>query len=41
VTNLTNEVTRGVTFNTTLRSGSRSVFPAAPRMYGVTLRGKF
>ncbi len=41
VTNLTNEVTRGVTFNTTLRSGSRSAFPQAPRMYGLTLRGKF
>lgn len=41
VTNLTNEITRGVTFNTTLRSGSRSAFPQAPRMYGLTLRGKF
>ena len=40
-TNLTNQVTRGVTFNTTLRSGSRSAFPQEPRMYGVTLRGKF
>ncbi len=41
VTNLTNEVTRGVTFNTVLRSGSRSAFIQAPRMFGVTLRGKF
>jgi iron complex outermembrane recepter protein len=41
VTNLTNEITRGVTFSTTLRSGSRSAFPQAPRMYGLTLRGKF
>lgn len=41
VTNLTNEVTRGITFNTTLRSGSRSAFTQEPRMYGVTLRGKF
>ena len=40
-TNLTNEVTRGVTFNTTLRSGSRSTFVQEPRMYGLTLRGKF
>lgn len=41
VTNLTNEITRGVTFSTTLRSGSRSAFPQEPRMYGLTLRGKF
>ena len=41
VTNLTNEVTRGVTFNTVLRSGSRSAFIQEPRMFGVTLRGKF
>lgn len=41
VTNLTDEVTRGITFNTTLRSGSRSAFTQEPRMYGVTLRGKF
>ena len=40
-TNLTNEVTRGVTFNTTLRSGSRSAFPQEPRMYGVTARKDF
>ncbi|MFZ1742185.1 MAG: TonB-dependent receptor, partial [Pontixanthobacter sp.] len=40
-TNITNEVTRGVTFNPTLRSGSRSAFVQEPRMYGVTLRGKF
>ena len=41
VTNLTDQVTRGVTFNTALRSGSRSAFPQEPRMYGLTLRGKF
>lgn len=41
VTNLTNVTTRGVTFSTTLRSGSRSAFPQEPRMYGLTLRGKF
>ena len=40
-TNITNEVTRGVTFNTTLRSGSRSAFIQDPRMYGVTLRHNF
>ncbi|MEE4289581.1 MAG: TonB-dependent receptor, partial [Erythrobacter sp.] len=45
VTNLTNEVVRGVTFNTTLRStdatNSRSAFVLPPRQYGVTLRAKF
>ncbi len=41
VTNLTNEITRGVTFNTVLRSGSRSAFIQEPRSYGITLRGKF
>ena len=45
VTNLTNEVTRGVTFNTLLRGSpgytARSAFTQEPRMYGVTLRGKF
>lgn len=40
-TNLTNEVTRGVTFNTVLRSGSRSAFAQEPRMYGVTARKNF
>ncbi len=40
-TNLTNQVTRGVTFNTVLRSGSRSAFAQEPRMYGVTLRRNF
>ncbi len=39
--NITNQVTRGVTFNTVLRSGSRSAFPQEPRSYGVTLRTKF
>ncbi|AMO71081.1 TonB-dependent receptor [Sphingorhabdus sp. M41] len=41
VTNLTNEVTRGVTFATILRSGSQSVFVQDPRSYGLTLRSKF
>ena len=42
VTNLTDESARGVTFNTALRSGSRSGFIAQePRMYGVTVRGEF
>jgi len=49
-TNLTNEVTRGVTFNTVLRgsasnptafSASRSAFVQEPRMYGVTARKTF
>ncbi len=45
VNNLTNEVVRGVTFNTTLRgsgaANSRSAFTLPPRQYGVTLRAKF
>jgi len=45
VNNLTNEVVRGVTFNTTLRgsgaTNSRSAFTLPPRQYGVTLRAKF
>lgn len=41
VQNLTNETTRGVTFNTVLRSGSRSAFPQEPRTFGLTLRGAF
>jgi len=41
VNNLTDVVTRGVTFSTTLRAGSRSAFPQEPRTYGITLRGKF
>ena len=40
-TNITNQITRGVTFSTTLRSGSRSTFIQEPRSYGVTLRTKF
>lgn len=40
-TNITNEITRGVTFNTTLRSGSRSAFLQDPRFYGVTARHNF
>ena len=40
-TNLTNERTRGVTFNTVFRSGSRSAFIQEPRMYGVTARKTF
>ena len=45
VNNLTDEVVRGVTFNTTLRgsgaNNSRSAFVLPPRQYGVTLRAKF
>lgn len=45
VTNLTDEVVRGVTFNTTLRGGgaasSRSAFVLPPRQYGVTVRARF
>ncbi|MEP3225453.1 MAG: TonB-dependent receptor [Parasphingorhabdus sp.] len=41
VQNLTNEVTRGVTFNTVLRGTSRSAFIQQPRTFGVTLRGAF
>ncbi len=45
VNNLTDEVVRGVTFNTTLRgtgaNSSRSAFSLPPRQYGVTLRAKF
>ena len=40
-TNITDEVTRGVTFNTVLRGTSRSAFIQEPRMYGVTARQKF
>ena len=39
--NLTDQITRGVTFNTVLRSTSRSAFPQMPRTYGVTLRSEF
>jgi len=47
VNNLTDEVVRGVTFNTTLRGTgtfqqrSRSAFTLQPRTYGVVLRAKF
>lgn len=41
VQNLTNQVTRGVTFNTVLRGTSRSAFIQQPRTFGVTLRGAF
>ena len=40
-TNITDEVTRGVTFNTVLRGTSRSAFLQEPRMYGVTARKTF
>ncbi len=39
--NVTNELTRGVTFNTVLRGSSRSAFVQDPRTYGVTLRTNF
>ena len=45
VNNLTDEVTRGVTFNTTLRGtgagNSRSAFSLQPRTYGVAVRTRF
>jgi len=41
VQNLTDVVTRGVTFNTVLRGNSRSAFVQEPRTFGVTLRGAF
>jgi outer membrane receptor protein involved in Fe transport len=45
VNNLTDNVVRGVTFNTTLRgsgaANSRSAYTLQPRTYGVTLRAKF
>lgn len=45
VNNLTDNVVRGVTFNTTLRGSgadnSRSAFSLQPRTYGVTLRANF
>lgn len=40
-TNITNEITRGVTFGTTLRSGSRLAFIQDPRFYGITARKTF
>lgn len=44
-TNLSNEITRGVTSNTPLRGGvdtrSRVAFVEEPRTYGVTVRAKF
>ena len=39
--NLTDEITRGITFNTPLQGASRSAFIESPRQYGVTLRTNF
>lgn len=39
--NLTNEITRGITFNTPLAGNGRSAFIDDPRTYGVTLRTRF
>ena len=41
--NLTDQITRGITFSTPLLNGtnSRSAFAEAPRQYGVTLRTRF
>ncbi len=39
--NVTDVVTRGVTFNTVLRGSSRSAFPQEPATYGLTVRTKF
>lgn len=41
VTNLTDERTVGVTFDTTLRPGSRSGYLQEPRTYGITIRKSF
>ena len=39
--NVTDQVTRGVTFNTVLRGSSRSAFLQEPATYGLTVRTKF
>ncbi len=39
-TNIFDQQTRNVTFNTPLRAGSRGAFLEAPRTYGVTIRGR-
>lgn len=39
--NLTNEITRSITFNTPLQNASRSAFLEPPRQFGVTLRTNF
>jgi len=39
--NLTDEITRGITFNTPLQGASRSAFIESPRQYGVTVRTNF
>ena len=39
--NLTDEITRGITFNTPLQGASRSAFAESPAQYGVTLRTNF
>ncbi len=39
--NVTDVITRGITFNTPLQGASRSAFPDSPRQYGVTLRTTF
>lgn len=39
--NITDEITRGITFNTPLQGASRSAFLADPRTYGATARFKF
>lgn len=39
--NLTDEITRGITFNTPLQGASRSAFLNDPRTYGATVRYKF
>jgi len=39
--NITDEITRGITFNTPLQGASRSAFAESPRQYGVTLRTNF
>ena len=39
--NITDEITRGITFNTPLQGASRSAFAESPAQYGVTVRTNF
>ena len=41
VLNATDEITRGITFNTPLQGASRSAFAESPRQVGVTVRTNF
>lgn len=39
--NLSNEITRSITFGTSFLADSRSAFIEEPRTYGATIRAKF